>query len=182
MANLLDQELERARQGDGNAMNALLEKHRDLAYSIALKYCHDSNAAEDIVQDALLKVFLHIHQFRGEAAFSSWLYRIVYYEAIRHMQQRQRYMSMSEEAAEILEEANSEDTTSNMHPELMHAMRILTPNEYLVINLFYLSEKPVKEIADITGQSASSVKVLLHRARKKMAGAMESQSSNKISS
>lgn len=162
--------LQRAIDGDKEAMNQLLEKHRDFAFSIALKYLKNSDDAEDIVQEAFVKVFLSIGKFRNEAAFSTWLYKIIYYEACRHIGRQRRMLSIKEEV--------KGDTTGYEDAILFkdergrivkHSMQCLSPNEYLAMNLFYLLEKSISEIQSITGQSGANIKVLLHRARKKVA-------------
>ena len=161
--------IQRARDGDRNALNLLLEKHRDLAFSIALKYLGNPADAEDVVQDAFVKVFLNIHKFRNEAAFSTWLFRIIYSEAVRHLNRQQRILSIRDEvkgAADYEEPAPFRDERGRM---VKSAMQCLSANEYLVMNLFYLLEKDIREIRDITGHSPANIKVLLHRGRKKVA-------------
>ncbi|NIG53843.1 RNA polymerase sigma factor [Chitinophaga sp. Cy-1792] len=162
--------LQLAIAGDRNALNHLLEKHRDLAFSVALKYINNTADAEDIIQNAFIKVFLNIGKFRHEAAFSTWLYKIIYFEAIRFMSKQQRIRTIEEE---VKDQAPVEEN-ANVFPNerglaLKNAMICLSANEYLVMNLFYLLEKEITEIREITGQSAANIKVLLHRGRKKVA-------------
>ncbi|PUZ28682.1 hypothetical protein DCC81_04140 [Chitinophaga parva] len=173
-AKMHDALLQRARDGDRDALNALLSKHRDLAFSIALKYLKQPADAEDVVQDAFIRVFLQMHRFRNEAAFSTWLYKIIYYEALRKIQQLRRIPTISEEA--LAEEA--EETAASpeeLRLQVDNAMRCLTANEYMIVNLFYLMEKDIREIVQITGHSAANIKVLLHRGRKRMAASLQAQ-------
>jgi len=165
---LAQEALQRARDGDRNALDYLLQKHRDLAFSIALKYLKNPADAEDIVQDAFIRIFLNIRKFRNEAAFSTWLFKIVYCEAIRHINKQQRVLTIKEEV-----KAGENATEAGIYlKERAHlvkdAMQCLSANEYMVINLFYLLEKSLSEIEEITGQSRSNIKVLLHRARKRI--------------
>lgn len=76
---LSDQELvERARdRGDVAALEELVRRHRDAAYRVALRICLNSADAEDVAQEALVRAWRSLHSFRGDAAFSTWLYRIV---------------------------------------------------------------------------------------------------------
>lgn len=70
--------VEACRRGDRDAFRALYETYKDKVYSIALYYFHgDPAAAADATQQAFLKVWTGIRQFRGEAEFSTWLYRVV---------------------------------------------------------------------------------------------------------
>ncbi|MEX2100878.1 MAG: sigma-70 family RNA polymerase sigma factor [Acidimicrobiia bacterium] len=74
-----DRELvERARdQGDVAALEELVRRHRDAAYRIALRICLNRADAEDVAQEALVRAWRSLQSFRGDAAFSTWLYRIV---------------------------------------------------------------------------------------------------------
>src|ERR1700691_2653633 len=69
--------IEACQRGDSDAFRVLFEAHKDRVYSIALRYSGDSGAAMDIAQESFLKVLGSIQDFRGDAGFESWLYRIV---------------------------------------------------------------------------------------------------------
>jgi RNA polymerase sigma-70 factor (ECF subfamily) len=165
---MTDPILSRARQGDEVALNSLLEKHKDFAFNVALKYTGDGQDAADIVQEAFIKVFLHIGQFKSDARFSTWLYRIVYHEALRHRQLKKVHTLL--EAATDIAAKEEERSEPLKLTEVRQAMARLTDIEYTVISLFYLGEKPIREIEVITGHSKANIKVILHRARKKLAG------------
>ncbi|WP_300601937.1 sigma-70 family RNA polymerase sigma factor [Niabella sp.] len=150
----------------------LLTKYRNLAFSIAYKFVRDKYYAEDIVQEAFVKAFLHMAKLKNESAFSSWLCKIVYNESIK-------YLSVIKKN-EILTKSiniNSNETTNEVFEKeqgeevllkLKNAMDILTEKEYLFVNLFYLLEKSIKEIHFITNYSEANIKVILHRARNKL--------------
>jgi RNA polymerase sigma factor (sigma-70 family) len=160
-----DEILAKAKQGDEIALNSLLDMHKDLAFSVALKYSGDRGDAADIVQEAFIQVFLHIGGFKSEAKFSTWLFRIVYHEALRHRQMKKQHGEL-DEAAHI---ADAEEATEPLKlMEVKQAMGRLTEMEYTMINLFYLGDQSIREIEVITRQSKANVKVILHRARKKL--------------
>ena len=60
-----------------DAFAALFEAHKDRVYSIALRYSGNHTAALDIAQDAFLKLLSRVGDFRGEARFETWLFRVV---------------------------------------------------------------------------------------------------------
>ena len=66
-----------AAKGDGDAFRRLLERHYDSMFRIALRFCGHREEAEDIAQDVCVSLPAKLKTFRGEAAFSTWLYRIV---------------------------------------------------------------------------------------------------------
>ncbi len=70
--------IESCRSGDRDAFRALYEMYKDRVYSISLYFFHgDPAAASDVTQQVFLKLMTSIHQFRGDAQFSTWLYRLV---------------------------------------------------------------------------------------------------------
>jgi RNA polymerase sigma factor (sigma-70 family) len=82
----LDGLVERARSGDGNALNALIAALADDVYGLALRMTANRADAEDATQEVLLKVTTHLGGFRGEAAVRTWVYRI----ALRHLLDRRK--------------------------------------------------------------------------------------------
>src|SRR6516165_2713304 len=69
--------VESCQRGEREAFRALFELYKDKVYSIALRYTNDESSAMDISQDTFLKLFSSIRDFRGQARFESWLYRLV---------------------------------------------------------------------------------------------------------
>lgn len=72
----LDQTIRLAQQGDAVAFEHIYRRHSRRVYALCLRLARDPVEAEDLTQEALLQVFRKIHTFRGESAFSSWLYRL----------------------------------------------------------------------------------------------------------
>ena len=71
-------------RGDTNQYNELVLRHKDYAYSIALKIVHNAMDAEEIAHDAFLKAYKSLTKFNQQAKFTTWLYRIVFNTAISH--------------------------------------------------------------------------------------------------
>lgn len=78
MSELTDAELiQRAKAGDSKAFRTLMDRHYLLMYKVAYKFCGHKEDAQDVAQDACIKVAEKLHGFKGESAFTSWLYQIV---------------------------------------------------------------------------------------------------------
>src|SRR6266849_606930 len=71
------QTLEACRQGDRRAFRLVFDAYRDRVYSLALHFSGNESSAKDITQQVFLTLFTHITQFRGQAQFATWLYRVV---------------------------------------------------------------------------------------------------------
>ena len=81
--------LEACRRGDREAFRALYEAYKDRVYSIAFYFFHaDPDAAAEVTQQVFLKLMREIVRFRGDAAFSTWLYRLVMNACVDHMRGR----------------------------------------------------------------------------------------------
>ncbi|HAA15913.1 MAG TPA: hypothetical protein DCE41_31060 [Cytophagales bacterium] len=156
--------LQRARTGDALALNELIERHKEMAYSIAFKYLKNKEDAEDVVQDAFVNVLNSIKKFRNQSKFSTWLYKIIYHECLKQLKSKNKAIEYVPQFAQW--EPAAEDLKEEVGVE--EGLNQLNANEFTVISLFYLEEKSIKEINQITSFSPANIKVLLHRARAKM--------------
>jgi len=156
--------IKKARDGNIQALNELINNHKDLAFSIALKYLKNKEDAEDVVQNSFIIVLKSIKNFRNESKFSTWLYTIIFHECMKELKGRNQTLEyISQFVGNENEEVNIEDEN-----DISSFLKILKPNEYTAITLFYLKEKSIEEVAKITSLSKVNIKVLLHRARVKL--------------
>ena len=92
----------RAQRGDEAAFEKLFETHKRRVYGICLRATRNAADAEDLTQDAFLKVFRGLPGFRGEATFSTWLHRLVMNEVLMHLRKRHRaHPSIDEELTNL---------------------------------------------------------------------------------
>ncbi len=149
----------------------LVEKHKSLAYTLALRISKNNEDAEEIAQDAFLKAYNSLNSFKQESKFSTWLYKIIHNTAISRFRKKQ-IESYSMEDSKVVESFHEDygDGLNIMHLKerkkiISQAISRLKENEGVVMTLFYLSEKNTKEIEEITGFTISNIKILLHRGR-----------------
>jgi len=81
--------IEKVINGDTSAYTNLVNKHKDMVYTIALRIARNHQDAEEIAQDVFLKAFQSLESFRQKSKFSTWLYRIVYNTAISKIRKKQ---------------------------------------------------------------------------------------------
>ncbi len=158
--------IKKAASGDAGALTFLIDKYKDVAYNLALSIVRNKEDAKDITQDSFLKVLEKIGSFRNDAKFSTWLYKIVYNRSIGFVKAENRAGSLDDVL--LVDDRNNYEDQEEKTRELYRAINVLDDTGRHVIMLFYLAEKPIKEIARITGFSMANVKVILHRARKKL--------------
>ncbi len=166
--------LEQIRSGNTNAYSMLINKHKTMAFNVALRITRNREDAEEVIQDAFLKVYYSLNDFEGKSKFSTWLYRIVYNQAISKIRKKNIAQSDLDDeiinnftVGEISRDLNylaSEDQTRYINL----ALAKLPEEDSAIVTLFYLNESSVEEVSEITGLSESNVKVKLHRSRKKL--------------
>lgn len=123
----------------------------------------DAALADDIAQEAFIKAFLHLDSFNGRSAFSTWLFRIAYNCFCDNNRVAERY---SPAVVETLTVAAPEATDAAFeHQALYLALDRLNTKERTALLLFYMEEKSLKEIADITRMPVNTVKAHLSRGR-----------------
>jgi len=166
-----DAHIEKVCNGDTEAFRYFITTYKDMAFTVAVSVVKDEYYAEEVVQDAFMKAFKGLKSFNRKAKFSTWFYRILINEAFMRLNKmKKEIVSFVPEyeqgnAAEHVLSSLSEDEQRHCINE---ALKKLPPKESLALRLFYLQEASIKEMGEMTGWSASNIKVILHRARKKM--------------
>jgi len=165
-----DHELvEACKQGDRDAFRTLFETYKDKVYSIALRFCGDESQAMDIAQDTFLKLFSSLQSFRGDSAFSTWVYRLVVNCCLDHKRRSWRLIPIADELIAVLR-APGDSLKSVLHMEMRERVRsaveTLTPDMRMVVVLRYTEGLSYEEIAEVMGCSVGTVASRLNRAHK----------------
>ena len=166
--------IEQLRDGKQNAFTYLVDRHKDHAYNLALRICGSHEDAEEIAQDAFIKAYRSLAQFKMKSSFATWLYRIVYNTAISLVRARKKApLSLKDFPADATDfigvNSSEEEAEEEYRSSLVNfALQKITEEERGLIGLYYYEELKIVEIAEITGISKSNIKVKLFRARQKM--------------
>jgi len=166
--------VESCQRGDEEAFRVLFETHKDRVYSIALRYTGDSAAAMDIAQDTFLKLLSSIRQFRGDASFESWLYRLVVNTCLDHHRKRRRFLPMLDDALDDALDRLRAPRESALHDLLreeqegrvQQVVAQLPEDQRMVVVLRYTEGRSYEEIADLLGCRRGTVASRLNRAHK----------------
>ncbi len=165
-----DHLLERIATGDEAAFRQLVERHVDKAYALALRILRNAADAEDVVQDALVKVWTTRGGWRpGSARFSTWLYRVVTNRCIDLC--RRPKTSDVDDAPELAD--GKADAVTAIHVGevnllLERAMAHLPGQQRIALILSYHDDLSNPEIAEIMETTISAVEALLKRGRQKL--------------
>ena len=175
-------------RGDKDAardrFGALVAVMQRRALRIAFQYLRDAADADEAVQDAFIKVFLHIEQYREELPFDVWFTRILVNAALDRLKARarqQRWISQStdEDSGRPMEqlaghEASHERRLLAMERwgQVTEAVAALPNRQRLVFTLCHVDERTPAEISAATGMSQATVRVHLFRALRKLRGVL----------
>lgn len=175
MSNNNDIELiKNIKKGDVAAFAQIIDKYQHMAFTLAKGIIKNKEEAEEVTQDAFVKAYKSLDKYKGEASFSTWLYRIVYNTAISKLRGRKPATKDLDSKEAIQFEANYAE--NNMHrlelqerkKVLKQALNKLKEDDAFILILYYYKEQSVEEISKTTGLSVSNIKVKLHRGRKQM--------------
>jgi RNA polymerase sigma-70 factor (ECF subfamily) len=165
-------------KGDSASFEPLVTKYQPRVFATARRYARRESEVEDIVQEVFLKAFQKLSGFRGEAPFEHWLMRLAVrtcYDFLRNHQRNREtsFTELTEPEADWLDKFVVEPDGANEHAEAARqlidkVLSQLSPPARMVITLLEIEERPVKEIADLTGWSVTLVKVRAFRARAEM--------------
>ncbi len=165
--------IDRVLRGDVNAYGYLVEQHKGMIYTIALKMLKNAEDAEELAQDTFVKAFRSLKEFKFESKFSTWLYRITYNGAISKLRRSQMEVSNIDDSVlpeeEVLSAYNgiNELTKEEQKIYIKEAIQNLKEEDAFIITMYYLKENTIDEISQMTGLTNANVKVKLHRARKR---------------
>lgn len=167
----LDPLVEAAREGDTEAFDELVRRTYGDVFKLAVRLTGNETDANDVVQDTYVRAFRGLRRFRGDAQFSTWLYRIASNcaSSFTARRSRQRCDSLSE-AGELIQTNPDQDPTlqaeaSTLRQTIERALEQLPQRLRAVVVLKHLEDLSHREIAERLGISESATKVRLHRAR-----------------
>ena len=169
----------RAKAGDSDAFAQLLEENQDRVYSLALRMVNNPEDAADLAQEAFLAAWRGLENFQGEAAFSTWLYRLTTNLCIDFLRKEKRKRSAGtvlylddtedEEASIDLPDYSADPhrqlEQTEVREQIADAMATLSPEHRKILSLREVSGLSYQEIADILGVEEGTVKSRIARAR-----------------
>ena len=179
--------IERAKEGDAQAFQALYDKHRRRVYSLCLRMTANTAEAEDLTQEAFLQLYRKIGTFRGESAFSTWLHRLSVNVVLMQLRKKSLPVVSLEETTQGEEDTPKKDfgaedlalAGSIDRLQLQKAVDDLPPGYRTIFVLHDVEGYEHNEIATIVGCSIGNSKSQLHKARMKLRDLLKMQRAEK---
>jgi len=154
---------------DGNtaAFENIVRRWQNPLINLAYRFCRDRHRAEDLAQDAFLHIYKQLDKFRGDAAFSTWIFSVslnLYRSALRR---RALIVESLDDLAEIADSYSYglQIEQSEREELVRKAVAVLPPRYRDAIIIFYFRDKNLTEAAQILGVPEGTVKAWLHRGR-----------------
>jgi RNA polymerase sigma-70 factor (ECF subfamily) len=158
--------LSRCRAGELAAFDVLLNRYRERVLNLAFQLLGDNAAAEDVAQEVFVNVFASIAQFRGDAAFFTWLYRLTLNACHANARRHKKWISYEEEEHATTDTASTE-SHAIAHLSVQRALNELSPTLRSVLVLREMQELSYEDIAQILDLPIGTVRSRLHEGRRR---------------
>ena len=171
------QAIDRCRKGDSSGLKVLFDLHRDKVFRPSWRMLGSPHDAEDAVQEVFLKVFRTVGSYRGDSAFSTWLYRLTANHCLDILRRRKILSFIGMDKAP--EPPSAEDTSvaarRHVSPAVRRALSRLPEKQRACLLMCEMEEMSYEEISKSLGISLGSVKSSIHRAKAAMKQYLEKE-------
>lgn len=154
--------------GNTESFSVLAEKYRKRIFSLGYGFFRNPDDAEDFLQDVLVKVYVSLASFRGEARFSTWLMRVAHNTAINSKKRKREYTSLAEDFDVMdTDYTPEEQCLQGVSREAIRDAVAELPERYRVcIDLFFFYDMPYADISVVTALPVNTIKSHVFRAKK----------------
>jgi len=158
-----------AKEGCMESFEQLVARLEGRLYAFLYQKTSNHHLAQDLLQSTFVTAYRKLHQYNPQYAFTTWIYTIASRLAINHF--RRKRLLESEHADGVTDTTPSSELIASEKAESIwsRARALLTGNQFAALWHFYGEDRNLAETADVMNKSVGSVKVLLHRARRKLA-------------
>ncbi|HTE23211.1 RNA polymerase sigma factor [Flavitalea sp.] len=172
--------IERTLAGDTRSFSELVKRYQNFVFTITLRYTPNREDAEEIAQDAFVKAYKSLSNFRGESKFSTWLFTITTTSCLSFLRKKKLDIRSldNEKVMAVVENQDSGFNANQMETKsrqsmVNEAIQLLSSDDANILTLFYKGEQSLEEISVVMGIEANAVKVRLHRARARLKEKMQ---------
>jgi RNA polymerase sigma factor (sigma-70 family) len=168
-------------RGDTNVFSVLVDRYKEMIFTLALKMIKNREEAEEVSQDTFVKVYNSLNKFKGESKFSTWIYKITYNTCLDRLKKNKKEDStisideFSDHLVKTMDNALSALEEKERKETIQNCLNLLSREENFLLTLYYFDDQNLDEIAKIMDISSNNVKVKLFRSRKKLAVILKKQ-------
>lgn len=176
MSTLNDQHyIDRILQGETNLFAVLVDRYKDMIFTLSLKMIKNREEAEEAAQDTFIKVYHSLSKFKGDSKFSTWIYKISYNNCLDRLKKNKKEdlnISIDEFSSHLvktMDNALSALVDTERKQAIQKCLNLLPSDDNFLLTLFYFEDQSLEEIGKIMNINANNVKVKLFRSRQKLA-------------
>lgn len=161
--------------GDTNAFSVLVERYKDLIFTLTIRMIKNREEAEEVAQDTFIKAFKSLDKYKGDSKFSTWIYRIAYNSSLDRIKKNKKFVNnvtidaFTEHNVKTIENAFDQLETKERKETIKQCIDKLPSEDSFLLTLYYFEEQSLEEISKVVGINANNIKVKIFRARKKLA-------------
>ncbi|MDP2688377.1 MAG: sigma-70 family RNA polymerase sigma factor [Aequorivita sp.] len=161
--------------GDTQAFAVLVDRYKDLVFTLAIRMLKNREEAEEVAQDTFIKVFTALPKFKGDSKLSTWIYKVAYNTCLDRIRKNKRGIdevgidSFTEHQIKTVDNALDALEEKEQQQTIQHCLQQLASKDSFLLTLFYFEELSLEEISQIVNMEPNTVKVNIHRARKRLA-------------
>lgn len=169
--------IERCKANDRRAQLKLYKQYCDGMYCVAMRFLKNEDDAEDVLQEAFVKAFQKIEQFKGEVTFGAWLKRIVINKSLDHIKsKKEKFLELQENTLHIVEDDNWQVEESISIEAVKRAMEQLPEKYRFVVQLFLVEGYDHSEISEILKLEQTTCRTRLLRGKAQLKELLKSKS------
>lgn len=167
--------------GDTQAFAVLVDLYKDLVFTLAIRMLKNREEAEEVSQDTFIKVYKALPKFKGESKLSTWVYKVAYNTSLDRIKKNSRSYnevaidSFTENQIKTLDNALDTLEKKEQQHTIQYCLQQLASKDSFLLTLFYFDELSLQEISQVMSMEANTVKVNIHRARKRLASILKQQ-------
>lgn len=165
--------IEEVRAGNMQAFTKIIDKYKNQLFATVLRMTKNPEDAQDLVQEAFIKVYEQLNKYDFKGSFSSWLYRVTINHCLDELRKKRyqvEHITFNEKGIESSEENEPEIVflKKEKSRQLEKLIASLPEDERMIILLRYANERSYEEISELLHIPLSTVRNKLHRAKKKL--------------
>lgn len=161
-------------EGDTNAFAVLVNRYKDLVFTLALRMLKNREEAEEVSQDAFMKIYTSLNTFKGDSKFSTWIYKVTYNTSLDRIKKNRKYLNdvaideFTEHQLKSIDNALDSLEKKEKASAIQDCIELLPSADSFLLTLYYFEEQTLEEMSKAVGLTPNNVKVKLFRARKKL--------------
>ena len=161
--------------GDTNAFSVLVNRYKDLVFTLTMRMLKNREEAEEVSQDSFIKAYKSLNRFKGDSKFSTWIYKIAYNTSLDRLKKNRKHYNdvpideFTEHQVKTIDNALDNLESKEQTKAIQDCITLLPSEDGFLLTLYYFDEMSLEEISQTVGLTSNNVKVKIFRARKKLA-------------